>query len=72
MVIQIQIWVAATRFRKDFSVCTINPKSLPHTVILIHVLCTIYEKNLIDDDMIPYLRITFVVEPKLVFRTNIG
>ena len=35
--------------------CTTRPKSPPHSVILTHVVYTIKEKFLIDDDMIPCL-----------------
>ena len=38
--------------------CSIRPKILPHSVISIHVLCTMQEQFLIEDDTISYLRST--------------
>ena len=45
-----------TRFNRGnyrLSLCTMRPKSPPHTVNLTYILCT-KQEFLIDDDMIPY------------------
>ena len=45
-----------------------RPKSSSHSVILTHVLYTLWEEFLIDDDMIPYLCTTKIRNHVIVYQ----